>query len=296
MDIRNLRHVVVLSRARNYGRAARELNLSQPALSRSIQSVEERFGVKLFNRGRGSVVPTPVGHQFVQQACEVLLQFGTLEHNLRLVNSQILGDANFGMSPIPGMMVLPAILTEIARHHSGLNINAVIRSASELSRLLLADQIEFFVCSEGVFEQSPQISTTPLFSVQPSLFVRPAHPLLELKVVHAVDVSAFPIIGTRTLMSPVTRGAAKRSLYEATLNCEDHHVLYEVTMNSDAVGVAWRGFARTFAYYNKLKELHPPKDERLPAYTQVLGTIRGRELSPTAKLVIDKIKSMKSGK
>ena len=56
MDLRGLRHVVVLSRLLSYTKAARELHLTQSALSRSIQAIEKDAHVNLFDRDRGGVV------------------------------------------------------------------------------------------------------------------------------------------------------------------------------------------------------------------------------------------------
>ena len=50
ISLRSLRHVLMLARTRHFGRAAEELGISQPALTRSIQSLESELGVVLFDR------------------------------------------------------------------------------------------------------------------------------------------------------------------------------------------------------------------------------------------------------
>jgi DNA-binding transcriptional LysR family regulator len=52
MDLRRLRHVVILSKLQSYTRAAQELCITQSALSRSIQAIEKHAKVKLFDRDR----------------------------------------------------------------------------------------------------------------------------------------------------------------------------------------------------------------------------------------------------
>jgi len=58
IDTRLIRHVLALARHRNFARAAEQLHLSQPALSRSISRLEETLGVALFDRTRKGVIPT----------------------------------------------------------------------------------------------------------------------------------------------------------------------------------------------------------------------------------------------
>jgi DNA-binding transcriptional LysR family regulator len=82
MDLRSLRHVVVLGRLLSYTKAAEELGMSQPALSRSIQMVEQRAKVRLFDRDRGGVHLTAIGRLFVDRAAAVLREVDDLDRVL----------------------------------------------------------------------------------------------------------------------------------------------------------------------------------------------------------------------
>ena len=57
-ELRHLRHALGLAEHRNFARAAEALHISQSALSRSIQSLEESLEVTLFDRAHGGVEPT----------------------------------------------------------------------------------------------------------------------------------------------------------------------------------------------------------------------------------------------
>ena len=60
-DMRRLRHALALAEYRNFARAADALHITQPALSRSIQSLEDGLGVRLFDRSPRDVQPTAFG-------------------------------------------------------------------------------------------------------------------------------------------------------------------------------------------------------------------------------------------
>ena len=68
MDLNLLKEFTLLARYLNYSRAARELNLNQPTLSRHIVQLEEELGVQLFLRDRQSVALTEAGRLFLPEA------------------------------------------------------------------------------------------------------------------------------------------------------------------------------------------------------------------------------------
>ncbi len=67
IEIRRIEQAVTLSKYRNFARAAAALGLSQPALTRSIQVLEEELGVRLFDRYPRDIVPTEFGRVLLQR-------------------------------------------------------------------------------------------------------------------------------------------------------------------------------------------------------------------------------------
>jgi len=67
-DLRLLRHARALAEEGSFARAARTLHLTQPALSRSIQELERRTGIRLFDRNKGRVDLTALGEVFLAHA------------------------------------------------------------------------------------------------------------------------------------------------------------------------------------------------------------------------------------
>ena len=79
MELQQLRQVVALAEHRSFVRASAALHISQPALSRSIQNLERRFGSSLFLRSAAGVVPTDLGRLYIERARDLLRMADELE-------------------------------------------------------------------------------------------------------------------------------------------------------------------------------------------------------------------------
>ena len=79
LELQQLRQVVALAEHRSFVRAAAALHISQPALSRSIQHLERRFGSSLFVRSSSGVVPTDLGRLYIERARDLLRMADELE-------------------------------------------------------------------------------------------------------------------------------------------------------------------------------------------------------------------------
>ena len=79
MDLRRIRHFVVLAETLNYRRAAERLHMAQPPLTVSIQKLEAELGTKLFERGSTGVALTPNGRAVLAEARKLLFHGGQLQ-------------------------------------------------------------------------------------------------------------------------------------------------------------------------------------------------------------------------
>src|SRR5881397_3804305 len=109
MDLVKLRHIVAISDTGSFSRAAEDQHITQPALSRSIASFEARYGVRLFDRGRGGVLPTPAGTFVIEQARGLLRGAGELERNLLLYERGAAGSVSFGLGQLMASLILPRL-------------------------------------------------------------------------------------------------------------------------------------------------------------------------------------------
>src|SRR5690242_5766119 len=107
LDLRRLQHLLALDDERHFARAAERVHLSQPAFSRSIQALESRAGMKLFEREAGAVRPTPAGEFLIARARRLLFDARCMDRDVGLYRDSRLGDTAIGAGPLPALTLLP---------------------------------------------------------------------------------------------------------------------------------------------------------------------------------------------
>jgi DNA-binding transcriptional LysR family regulator len=108
LDIKPLRYFVTLAETLHFGRAAAQLNLSQPPLSRQIAGLEEQLGVTLFERNAHGVALTPAGQRFHADAQAILAALAQAGRNARATQLGEAGSLSIGFTMCAAYSVVPA--------------------------------------------------------------------------------------------------------------------------------------------------------------------------------------------
>jgi DNA-binding transcriptional LysR family regulator len=110
MDLRHLNYFLVLAEELHFGRAAERLHISQPPLSRMIQQIENDLGILLFERTKRSVILTPAGLDFLQDAKQMILQMQTVKKRLAIYGQGETGTLRIGYVGAVMHSKLPSLL------------------------------------------------------------------------------------------------------------------------------------------------------------------------------------------
>ena len=230
MDLRKLRHAQVLAEEGSFAAASRRLNLTQPALTRSIQSLEAALSLRLFDRLGSGVRATADGQRVLEHARTML----RLESSLRSEAAQLArgesGRVAFGIGPMLTPVlgrVLAAVLGEGVR----LEIRTEIEPVHVLAELLLDDRIDFFVADTLHAGDVPELAVSALHTLAAGYFVRRDHPLTRRAEIEEADVRGYPLasaaMGAQREFLPAAAGGS--------ITCEDCAALKQVTLATDAV-------------------------------------------------------------
>lgn len=177
MDLKRLSHLVVLADECHFARAAERVHLSQPAFSRSIQSIERDLGMRLFDRETGDVKATPAGVFLIERARRLLFDARCLQRDAMLYRDSQLGDTAFGAGPFPAATIMPAVVLALRRQYPGVGLRVETNNAQLLFERLLTEEIEFFVADVRDLPDDPTLQVQSLGRQPAGLFVRSGHTL-----------------------------------------------------------------------------------------------------------------------
>src|SRR5262245_33030721 len=114
LDLRQLKHAHALAIHRSFARAAKALSITQPALSRSIQMLEARFGTQLFDRNSTGVELTDAGRLLLEQASKLLDLADDLVSKSVSLRERGNGVLHIGAGSYPTAMLLGNALAKLA--------------------------------------------------------------------------------------------------------------------------------------------------------------------------------------
>ena len=107
MTIRHLEIFAAVCDVGGVSAAARELRVSQPSVSQAVRDLEERFGVRLFDRLARRMVPTEAGRRLLAHARGVLADLGELERSMgegAVATLRLASSITCGTCHLPGML------------------------------------------------------------------------------------------------------------------------------------------------------------------------------------------------
>lgn len=290
MDLRQLRHVHVLARAGSFVRAAEELHITQPALTRSVQQLEHELRIKIFDRGRAGVRVTPVGRLLIDRAADILSAVRGLQADLGAAGRGEAGVVSLGLGPLPASIFLAELLTEMVRKHPAVRVNVETNTATALFESLNAERIEFCVCSLTLVPVTRKVTLRPIAVVPLALYARAQHPLHARRRATLADVLSYPLI-TGNMPAAALEGLREQAGVAAgehmpiAVSCDDFLVLKEVTLNSDAVWLT----SRLPVVKERAALIELKTTLKLPTTEIVAVSLASRSLSPAAELVLSKL-------
>jgi len=213
IELRLLRHATALARHRNFARAAADLNIAQPSLSRSIAALEHSLGVRLFDRSHKGVTPTPFGRVLLEQGDAVLKREADLRREIRLLAGLEEGTLAVSAGPYLAETTVATAIGRLSSAHPRLKIRFASADPVEVVNAVLAERIDVGIAAIGGLDKEDRLVVEPL-PVQRIYFTcRPGHPLTKEPSASVARVLEFPLVttllrGAHAALAS-TRGSAK---------------------------------------------------------------------------------------
>lgn len=291
MDLKRLQHLVALADARNFGRAALQCHLSQPAFSRSIQAAEEELGLKLFDRGTVEVRCTDAGAFVVQRARKLVFDSRCLERDVSLYRERLVGDVAFGVGPYPAATMVPPLLTELRQRFPGVNTRVEVNNAKYLAEHLRAEELDFYVADLRNVPTAVDVAFTRIGRLSAGLYVRAGHPLLALSEVRASALLPYGVASVRLpeairLFLASLMGLATGTQLPLAVECDDLNLLKSVALSTDTVLACTDAGAVQEVVAARLVRLEVI--DLPPMYSDMgVVSLKGRSYSPMAQFAVE---------
>jgi len=161
VDPRKLEAFVVLVETKSFSETAARINLSQPTVSGHIKSLEEYFGLRLFDRSTREVNPTRAGLFLYEWARKILELYRQMEKEISDFKGVRTGRIEVGGSTIPGQYILPFILAEFQKEHPEISIFLKVGDTAQIINDLLNGKIEIGMV--GAKDGPSNIAFKPIF-------------------------------------------------------------------------------------------------------------------------------------
>ena len=186
----SLEHFVTLARTKNFTRAAEELNLSQSALSRAIQKLEEQLGQPLFERKPREVILTDLGELLLERAKDILRRVEDTFLELSVASRR--GRIRLGAIPTIAPYFLPDLLGGFAKKHPTISVAVQEDTTEMLIRSCSHGEIDLAIVALPIIAKDLEVE--PLFSEELLLVVPVGHRLATQKVIKIEAVAGFPFV------------------------------------------------------------------------------------------------------
>ncbi|MEH3087075.1 MAG: LysR family transcriptional regulator [Xylophilus ampelinus] len=284
MTLVQLRHLLSLARTGSFSKSSVALNLTQPALSRSIRALEDELGQPLLDRvGRRNEL-TAYGREVVERARQLVSEADELKDSGRRMAAGEGGTLRIGMGSGPGAMLMTPLLMRMATDYPKLRVVVARGGTALLAQALRARTLDALVVDARSLQPAADLAIDALCEMRGAFMCRRGHPLararrpLDFAAVRRHPIASSPLSDEVARLLVETYGPDAHPDRCVTLQCEEIQSLVEVARRSDAVLLAIRAAAPDLVELR----MQPP----LGGVARFgLVTLRGRAEAPTLPIL-----------
>jgi DNA-binding transcriptional LysR family regulator len=192
MDPRLLRYLRIITETGTYREAAERLRVTQPMLTKSMQQLERRLGVKVLTRGRHGAAPTVFGAKLVAWSKRIDTELSKMLQDIEDIKGTRVGHVRIGASPPLTTRLMPQVISRLKAKHPGILVGLREQSSLALTQALLAGDYDLVIGGIGLEPLPPNVEEEFLFSSASVAFVGRRHPLSGRRKVSLKDLCRYP--------------------------------------------------------------------------------------------------------
>lgn len=190
MEIRTLYRFLVVAREENITRAAENLHIAQPSLSKQIMDLEEEIGKKLFIRGKRKVTLTEDGIFLKKRAEELIDMYDKIEKEIKADDQEVVGCVSIG-----GLITQEVlkIASSIRKSYPNITFDFYVNEATEIIERLDHGLLDFVILPESI--DTMKYETLPFRNeYQWGVLMSSDSEFADKKYITSEDLQTIPLI------------------------------------------------------------------------------------------------------
>lgn len=275
MDTKYLKTFLAVARSKSFSVAAEQVHLTQPAVSKRINQLEQELGMKLFDRIGRQVSLTEAGSVFQLRAQQLINELDQTLSDMQSLDTDAGGTLSIGISHHLGLHRLPPLLREFSSQNPKVNLDIKFMDSEKAHEEVQRGDIEIAAITFAS-ELPKRISSQLLWRDRLSFVVSKDHELAFKSQINLKTLSKYPCLlpSTATYTGRIIRNCFEREKLSLTpvLNTNYMETLARMT----EIGLGWSVVPETLADNPDLIRLSVPV-----ALSRDLGVIYNNQRTQT---------------
>lgn len=193
IDLRQLQYFVAAAESGSFVKAARLVSVSQPAITKSIQRMEEWFAHPLFKRGM-ELQLTEFGKELIPHARSILEKFDELHRTAEHFGGVHTSTIRVGAGPMIAEALIGKAVGKMIAANPGVRVVVNVDNYQVFPTLLLEQKIDLFIADVTAMNDAGPFAILKLKPRRMRWFCRKGHPLATRKQVSFADILEFPVV------------------------------------------------------------------------------------------------------
>ena len=242
LKLRQMRVVDAIATHRSLQRAAAALGLTQPALTKTLQELEDVLGARIFDRHARGTEPNALGVVVIAAARRMLAEAQRLEDDLDRVLQASAGSLAIGALPVAAAGILPAVLAALHERHPGIAVRLVQGTTDQLLPSLAAGELDLVVGRLYQPALPDSFVREAMYDEPMAILARADHPVLARAQVQPADLAGYQLVLptiTQRVGQDIERVLASLGLAEAVpaMRTSSVSLIREMLLTSDALTI-----------------------------------------------------------
>ncbi len=186
MDIQHLRYFVEISKTGNLTKAAQNLYVSQPALSKTIQKMERELGVHLFEKQEHRLMLTDTGTVLLEKAQALLLEFDNIIQCIRDTENLKTGKITLGVPMLISFLYFCDIILDFKNQYPGVNMDIIEIGDDAIVEKVKEGSVDIGIVSRPL--NGPELVSLPIFTDEVVAYIPKKNELSQQEYISFQDL------------------------------------------------------------------------------------------------------------